>query len=195
MSEQQLQFRVGLFAMVALTICGVLTFKFSSLRDLLDQKYAMAIQFEEAPGLYPSTPVRMNGITIGSVRDVSLDHERGGVLVTIDILEKYRLRADSMPSLKRTLLGDSSIEFTPGVSQEFLQPGGRLVGVAPVDPMDIVNRMEQKVSQSLTSIERTSDQWEKVGENLNELMLTNRGHIDEAIAQAAISLKDFSQTM
>ena len=116
----------------------------------------------EAPGIVASAPVLLNGIVIGSVRDVVLDEKRGGVSVLIDVRERYRLRKDTRPRLVRSLLGDSSIDFTPGTSSEYLPPSTILEGELPVDPIEIVRHLDERVSETMDSFAGTSDEWRRV---------------------------------
>ena len=195
MTERQLQFRVGLFVVLAMFVGAVLIIQFSELRSLWKETYALAIHFEEAPGIQPGSPVKQNGITIGAVQDVALDDTEGGVLVVVKILAEYRLRLDAQPSLSQSLFGDSKISFTSGKSSDVIPPNSRLNGIAAVDPMEIVQRLENTVNQSLGSFVETSHQWQLVGRNLNQLMQTQQGPLDEVIEQTAISLTTFNQTM
>jgi len=145
--------------------------------------------------LQTGTPVRQNGLSIGTVTDVLLDEKEGGVLVVVDIEEKRRLRVDSQPVLVRTLLGDSSIEFSPGAKREFLPPNTKVEGVAPADPMQIIHRLERQVTTTLTAFEETSREWQKVGSNVNALVETNQGDLDDIIERAALALQQFTHTM
>ncbi|QDU36185.1 Chromosome partition protein Smc [Maioricimonas rarisocia] len=195
MSERQLQFRVGLFALLSLVVGMVLVVKFGEIQNYWQETYAIAIHFEEAPGLLAGTPVRQNGLRVGSVREVMLDDEAGGVLAIVDIRVDRKLRVDSQASLVRSLLGDAWIEFTAGSSPEVIPPNHRVNGHAPVDPMEIVDRMEKQVSTTLASFAATSREWERVGANVNSLMETRQGNLDEVIERAALSLEQFSRTM
>jgi len=195
MSERQLQFRVGLFALLSLVVGLVLVVKFGELQNYWQETYALAIHFDEAPGLLAGTPVRQNGLRIGKVREVRLDDEAGGVLAVVDIRVDRPLRIDAHPSLVRSLLGDAWIEFTAGASQEVIPPNHRIDGSAPVDPMEIVDRMERQVSTTLASFTATSQAWERVGNNVNNLMETRQGSLDQVIERAALSLEQFSRTM
>lgn len=195
MTERQMQFRVGLFAIVAALLAAAMVFKFGELKTLLEPQYTISVHFESAPGLYPSTPVRMSGVTIGSVQEVLLDDERGGVTAVLQIRKRHRLRADTQPQLVRSLLGDASIEFTPGMSRQALQPGSRLEGVSPASPMEMVGRMEERLSITLDAFAATSREWERVGRNLNDLVETNRGDLDLVVERAAESLHQFTLTM
>jgi phospholipid/cholesterol/gamma-HCH transport system substrate-binding protein len=195
MTERQLQFRVGLFVVAAALATAAMVFKFSDIRELWEPKYSLAIHFDNAPGVFPQTPVRRNGIAIGSVRDVLFDDEHGGVIVIVDIRRSIRLRDDAQPRLMRSLLGDSRVEFTPGKSTRFLQSGARIEGIPPSDPLQALDRMEQQLTTTLDSFAATSREWQQVGRNFNSLMETNRGNLDLVVERAAASLDEFTRTM
>lgn len=195
MTERQLQFRVGLFVLLAAAGAGVMVFQFGEFRSFWNPTYAVAVHFDRATGVHSSTPVRMNGIRIGTVRKVVFDEEQQGVLVVVDVRDKYRLREDARPRLVRSLLGDAAIEFTPGRSKQRLQPGARLEGESPVDPMRVVNRLEGRLDETLASFEATSREWRSVGHNMNELMTTNGDRINTVLRQSAVALEEFTKTM
>jgi phospholipid/cholesterol/gamma-HCH transport system substrate-binding protein len=195
LKEQQLQFRVGMFVILTCIAAGVMIFQFGKLQSYWQPRYALAIHFETAPGVYPSTPVRRNGISIGKVSEIRFDDERGGVIVVVEIRNEVRLRQDAKPRLVRTFLGDSSIEFSPGKSQQFLSGGIMLKGELPSDPMQIVNRMEEKMTVTLDSFHATSHEWEQVGRTLNDFLLTNHGNLNVVIERAATALHQFTETM
>lgn len=195
MDQQKLQFRVGLFVLVSLSIAGVLIVRFGDLRSYWEERYALAIQFDAAPGVFPGTPVRVNGVLIGRTRAVLLDDAEAGVLVIVDIDADRRLRTDSQPVIVRSLLGDSSIEFSAGASPDYIAPNMRLRGLSPQDPMDIVRRMEEQLGVVVASFDATSAEWRKVGENFNGLMETERGHLTQVIEKTALAIDDFARTM
>ena len=195
MTERQLQFRVGLFAVVSLILVGAMVFQFGKLKSYFEPKYMLAVHFSSAPGVYPATPVRKNGVTIGSVSEVRFDERRGGVTVVVAIHRKYRLRADAQPRLVRGLLGDAAIEFSPGISRQALQPGTTVEGIASVSPVQLIEQLEQKLTVTLDSFTATSRQWEQVGRNVNDLLVGNREELDLAIQRAAQSLEQFAITM
>jgi phospholipid/cholesterol/gamma-HCH transport system substrate-binding protein len=195
MSERQLEFRVGIFVIVAVGLACALVFQFSRLRTLWQPRYTVTIHFDEAPGVYPATPVRRSGVAIGSVREISFDEERGGVVVEVEIRQEFKLAEDTRPRLVRSLLGDATIEMVSGTSPTMLRPGARLEGESPGDPMQFVERMERQVVVSLESFNATSAEWRRVGGNLNGLLETNRGNLDAVVERAAESLHEFTLTM
>ena len=113
----------------------------------------------------------------------------------ISVRSDFKLRKDARPRLTLSLLGDASIDFTPGKSSELLQPGDRIKGEPAADPMQIVNQLDRKLTSTLDSFEATSREWQKVGHNMNSLLETNEGNLDAVIERTALSLEQFTQTM
>lgn len=195
MNEHQLQFRVGMFTLISL-FCGViLVLHFGNIKSYFQETYALAIQFEEAPGIRPGSPVQLNGLPIGKVRDVVINEEEAGVICIVDIFAERKLRKDSRAALTRSLFGDATIEFTPGSSREFIPPNKKLRGLSPVDPLASLAKLEVTVSKTLESFNGTSEEWKTVGKNLNSLLETKEGKLDDVIERAAAGLEAFAQTM
>jgi phospholipid/cholesterol/gamma-HCH transport system substrate-binding protein len=195
MTERQLQFRVGLFVVVSMLLGAVMIVQFGDLQSYLEEKYTIAVHFEKAPGLRTGVPASMNGISIGEVREVRFDETRGGVLAIIDINAQYGLRKDTAVLLKRSILGDTTLEFAAGASPDPLPPGSLIEGDPPENPLDIVQRLETQVARTMESFELTSHEWERVGANLNSLMDTNQTNIAEVLERTSESLARFSETM
>jgi phospholipid/cholesterol/gamma-HCH transport system substrate-binding protein len=195
MDEQRLQFRVGLFVLASIVASSVLMVRFGDLRRFWQESYALAIQFDTAPGVHPGTPVRVNGIGIGRVRKVLLDDAEPGVLVVVDIESQFKLRSDSKPTLSVSLFGDAIVEFSPGAAGDYLPPNKRLRGEAPQDPLKAVARMEEQLAEVVASFRATSREWELVGNNINSLLETERGSLESVIEKTAISLDEFSRAM
>lgn len=195
MSEQQLQFRVGVFVICAMTAVGMMMFQFGDVRGFWEHPQLIVINFDRAPGIHASSPVRKSGIRIGKVREVELIANGQGVRVELEIDEGYVLREDAQPQIVRSLLGDASIDFVPGKSRVRMKPGAVLVGKAPDDPMQTVMKLEERLSSTVEAIEETSREWQKVGQNVNALVETNRGSLGMVVERAAASLDEFTNTM
>jgi phospholipid/cholesterol/gamma-HCH transport system substrate-binding protein len=195
MTERQLQFRVGLFVVLAMGVGAALIIQFSEFKDLWQKTYQLALHFDDVPGLHVGSPVKQNGIMIGNVGELVLDEEHGGVLVIVNIYDSHRLRADSVPMMSRSLFGDARIDFTAGKSKEEMPARSRLKGSAAVDPMVAIERLERTVADTLHSFESTSLEWKLVGQNVNRLVETNRGNLGDVIERTAVALDQFNATM
>lgn len=195
MTESRLQFTVGLFVIGSAIVGAGLALRFGELKFLWEKSYNVTVHFPEAPNVQTGTPVRKNGVNIGRVSALAFDEQHGGVSVTLALNTKYTLRADSHPRLTQSLLGDSTVEFSPGSSAEILKPGAVIEGSPPVDPMKLVARLESKVFDTLTTLHETTDEWKRVGKNVNSLVETNRGNLDQVVERAAESLSEFTIAM
>src|SRR5262245_61547713 len=195
MNERKMQIRVGIFVIFACVIAAIMVFHFGDFSAIWEPRYSIAVHFEEAPGVFPSTPVRQNGIVIGKVSEIVLDQNYGGVLVLVEIRKQFQLRKDTRPQLTLTLLGDATIDFSPGKNQEYLAPGDRLKGEPPSDPLQIVNQLDRKLNSTLDSFQATSKEWQQVGHNINGLLDTNRGNLDLVVERTAEALDQFTATM
>ena len=194
-TERQLQFRVGLLVLVSLGIGGWLVVQFGDLKQLLHKRYVLAIHFDSGSGLYPTAPVTLTGLIVGTVRAVQLDEKRGGVVATIEVREEIRIPVDSKAIIIRSILGETVVEITPGREREVLKPGGRFEGQLAVDPLEMVQRMEGRAVEVLTALGETTREWQLVAKNVNGLMETNRGNLGQVVERAAESLHEFTVTM
>jgi phospholipid/cholesterol/gamma-HCH transport system substrate-binding protein len=195
MSERQLQFRVGVFVSLALASIVALVFEFGEIQTLLRPKYTVLIRFHAASGIAVSTPVRRNGVLIGSVKSVQFDDKNGGLIVHAAIKDGVRLWPDGRVRLVSSLLGDSAIEFLPGKSDKSLKDGDTVEAEPAVDPLNVVARMEQNVALLIDSFQQTSREWQTVGHNLNHVLELNQGNLHTVVARAAEALTQVAHTM
>jgi len=194
-TERQLQFRVGMLVIVAITVCVGLVITFGDLRHVWQKGYTLTVQLESGAGIYPTAPVLLHGLTIGSVKQVELNKQGRGVNVIVDVREGIEFPTDSRAVVTRSLLGESAVEFIRGTDSEILKPGSRLQGQASVDPLVMVQRLEARTHDSLSAFSETSQEWRNVARNLNQLMETRRGNLTDIVENAAESLHQFTSTM
>lgn len=195
MTERQLQFRVGIFVILAMSAIGAMVFQFGELKTILEPRYGFTVHFDSVTGIHPSTLVTKNGIEIGSVSDVKFDEQNGGVLVDVEVRQDVLLREDCQLRVVRSLLGGAGLEIVEGVSDQLLQPGTVREGVQAPGPMETVNRLEEKMNQTVDAFNTTSREWNNVAKNLNSLLETNNGNLNLVIERAAESLEQFSLAM
>lgn len=195
MDERKYQFRVGMLVIVAMVVGSYLVIFFGDFQRSWQKQYEISIRFDSAAGVYSSAPVLLNGVVVGSVKQVVLDGAQGGVVVSVAIREAIKLRSDSLPMIARSLLGETAIEFTRGSSKEFLQPGSVIQGQGAPDPMVAVQRLEVRASEALQVLAETSQEWKQVAANVNSLMDTNRGNFDVVVEQTAEAMHQLTLTL
>lgn len=195
MTERQLQFRVGIFVIIAAISAATMIFQFGEFGAFWQRPVTVVVHFSSAPGVQAGGPVEMNGIPIGTVRDVDIDRQREGVRVRVDLVPRFQIRSDARPRLVRSLFGDTTIEFAPGRRGRTIRDGDVLEGLPPVDPMSVIARLDEQLRTTMVSFEKTSRQWGKVAENINGLVDNRRGDLERAISESAVALAQFSRTM
>lgn len=195
MSENQLQFRVGVFVITAVLAAVGLVMRFGEMRWVWEEYYTVAVHFEEAAGVHPQTGVRKNGVPIGHVRELYFDDKQGGVTVVLNIQKRHTLRKDSKARLSVSILGDATVEFSPGTSTEILRAGSKIEGMSSANPLEMIAKMQARVDETLASFSSTSREWQKVAKNVNGVMETHRGHIGRVVEEAAESMHQLTQTL
>ena len=195
MSERQLQFRVGVVVILSGVCAAVMILQFGEFGSFWRKPLTVAIHFPTAAGVQPGGPVEMNGVAIGTVREVSIDRKRDGTRVIVDLEPRFGIRTGARPRLVRSLFGDTTVEFTLGGSGRPLRSGDRLKGDPSLDPMQLVSRLDEQLRITMASLESTSRQWSDVAENINGLVGGRRGELEGAIIKSADALEQFSRTM
>jgi phospholipid/cholesterol/gamma-HCH transport system substrate-binding protein len=127
------QLKVGVVGLTAFLILSILIFLLTSSKMNPFQRNATLHTFmDDASGITASTPVRLNGITIGSVDNVALSNSGDPKrTVQFDLLvEKSYLPeipVDSLAGITASnLLGDKFINITKGRAPRHLEDGGEI---------------------------------------------------------------------
>lgn len=158
--ESNLQLKVGVFVLVALSI---LTYFVVSVSDLSFTKkgYSIDVVFGFVNGLRDTAPVRLAGVEIGIVKNLKVflddkDHKKTKVLTKIWIQQGIQIPQNSKVIINQLgLLGEKYIEIIPGASTGFLKENDNILGN---DPVSIETVFEEatvligKVSATVDSI-------------------------------------------
>jgi phospholipid/cholesterol/gamma-HCH transport system substrate-binding protein len=117
------QLRVGLMAIAALVILGVLIFLLTGTGSLFAKRSVVYTYLSDSAALAPSSPVRINGIVSGKVDSVELSGETAPgriIRVTMEI-ETERLKqipVDSVAAISaENVLGAKFINIRKGQSR------------------------------------------------------------------------------
>lgn len=122
--------RVGILVAVSLFVLMLFVFFIGAEQQIFARKNEYDVQLENVSGLAQGNPVRMAGVTIGTIKDITLprDPKERNVRIELMLDRKYedRVRQDSRARLKKLglLTGDSYIDITPGTPRfPVLEPG------------------------------------------------------------------------
>ncbi|GAB6164418.1 hypothetical protein JCM19992_04180 [Thermostilla marina] len=188
MDERIAQFRIGVMVLASIIITAILIVTFGEWKWPFPDQYTIYIRFDQAPGVSRKSPLRKSGILIGQVEDVALQ-EDGTVLVTAKIDRKYVIRHNEVCRLNQALLGDSTLEFTRATNAAQLpntpvEPGETIPGVLAIDPVKVVEEMQQRLATAVDSVAGTSQELQKTMRTINDMLDENHDRISRILANA-----------
>lgn len=117
--------------------------------------------YTNVAGLTIASPVKLNGFTVGIVRDMEYEYDNPGhVLVELSLDKKMRIPEGSEALLCVDLLGAASIDLILADNQNFIEIGEKIKGSTPSGLMDAVandimpavGSIMPKIDSLLTSI-------------------------------------------
>ncbi len=185
MNERVMQFRIGMFVIVAGLVLTMLVVWFGESPTLFRDHAFLTVSYDQAPGIAVGVPVRKSGIRIGEVADIRFDRRPGsfdGVLVTLSLEKKYPLAVGSVPRLSRALIGDVSIDMLPGSSggemalspslAAAMKPARIVEGVVAPDPANALAAATtafEQAGSTLESIDSAATAITAVAEKIDEV--------------------------
>lgn len=125
---------VGLFVVMTLIALAVIAFKVSNFQGLQEKStYQVSALFSNIGGLKVRAPVKISGVVVGRVSDISVDKATYKARVTMSIFSEYnQLPLDTSASILTSgLLGDQYIGLEAGGDEEYLKDGSTIDLVQP----------------------------------------------------------------
>ena len=126
------QLRVGIMALVALSILAVLIFLLTGSTSIFEREVTLRTFMEDSAGMAESSPVRLNGILVGKIEHVRLSGSKDPhrvVEIEMKVEEKFLrdIPEDSVAAISASnLLGDKFINISKGKSPRPVKPNGEL---------------------------------------------------------------------
>jgi phospholipid/cholesterol/gamma-HCH transport system substrate-binding protein len=205
MNERVMQFRIGMFVIVAGLVLTMLIVWFGESPQLFRDHVYVVVHFQEAPGVAEGIAVRKSGIRVGEVTSIVFDdrpNEPDGVLVTLSLERKYKIKAGSIPQLSRSLIGDVTIDLQPGTGPGLIPtsktPAGAPVieGSVAADPskaLAAATQAFQKAGSTLESIDLAASGIAKMTNNAEKIseFLKTWDETGKKVASAASKIDGF----
>jgi len=154
------QLRIGIMAAVAMAILGVLIFLLTGSGDLFTSNATLYTYMEDSAAMATSTPVRLNGITIGKIDKIEFSglKEKGKIVVIRMKVKRNMLGQipdDSVAGIDAAnLLGDKFINITKGKSPVAIKDGGTLRSQEGQDIPELMSRAGDVLGSFQTIVKR-----------------------------------------
>lgn len=148
-------------------------------------------RFSNVAGLEKEAPVRVAGVTVGKVSNITVS-DRGAV-VEVSMLKDVKLHRDASAKVETMgLMGEKYVEVNPGSPEKpLLQPGEVVLRTqSPISTDQLVSelyRTVEKFNQALVTKEGKNrlaeimDNISKLTENVNSLIEENRSNLRETL--------------
>ncbi len=137
MVSKKIELMVGLFVAFGILALLVLSLKVANTGISGNgASYDLLAKFDNIGGLKVRSPVKVGGVVVGRVSDISLDEEDYTPVVTLKIYTQYNnfSEATSVAILTSGLLGEQYVGLQPGFideSLDTLQPGDFIEDTKP----------------------------------------------------------------
>ena len=145
------------------------------------------VKFTDVCQLVNSSPIFINGYSVGNVRDINYDYNNpGNIIVTIEIDERMKVPAGSYATITTHMLGGTDMSLILANSNRILAPGDTIVGYPN---KDIASVASEKI---LPAFDRLMPKLDSILGSLNT-MLANPA-LDTTINNAAILSEELKKT-
>ncbi|MBV8487105.1 MAG: MCE family protein [Planctomycetaceae bacterium] len=176
MNERVMQFRIGMFVIVAGLVLTMLIVWFGESPALLRDQVYLKAHYAEAPGVLEGVAVRKSGIRIGEVVAIEFDQRPNlpdGVIVTLAIDPKYSIREGSVPRLSRSLIGDVTIDLLPGAGQTNLKLS-HTAAAAPIIEGEVAADPSKALAAATIAFEKAGDTLQTINDAASGLSKLSR---------------------
>ena len=125
MRRGSLETAVGALVIVIAVIFAIFTYKVTDYGRKTG--YLLFAEFNHVGSIKPGSDVRVGGIPVGRVTELSLNPETFKARIALDIESKYNFPLDTAVSIgSEGLLGGSFVEIVPGGMDGNLQPNDEI---------------------------------------------------------------------
>ncbi len=153
--KRVLEWKVGIFVFIGIAILSIIIFSIGDIYLFVTPRYNIKVIFRFVGGLEVASPVRLSGVTVGEVRDVSVYYDDADQTSKVEVLvwlrEDIKVRKDAELYINTLgYLGEKYIEIVSAGSGDvgFLGPGDRVIGYDPVS-VEKLSMMTQTLTARL----------------------------------------------
>ena len=170
-----------------------LTYVYKSLWKKWNSSYVLKVEIDNVGMLAIGTPVLMNGVNVGNVKDLYLN-SNGSVMLELNIDKKVKLPIGSEVKISvQGMIGNLIVNiYRPSKIRGYLKNGDSIKGSGPISPgvvlekaTDIAEQIKDLVSE--LDISHLNDSIKSFIDNFNSILYSK----DEVTEEKKDNLKDF----
>jgi len=155
------EIKVGIFVFLGILIMFIIVFSIGEFY-ILKPTYNIKVLFGFANGIAVGAPVRLAGVHVGEVEDISVFYDteiqQTRVMLVAKIKKQSRIEKNAVCRINTLgLLGEKYLEVTPGTAAAgFLEDQEAVVGDDPV-PMEEITETMKELSDNAKSITESAN--------------------------------------
>jgi len=136
-----MEFAVGLFVLVGIICLGYLSIKLGRMEIVGGKGYEVYALFSNTGGIKTGSSIVLAGVEVGRVKHISLENYQAKIVFSLQ--PDVKIQEDAIASIKtKGLVGEKYIEITPGGSEKFVPPGGKIRETQPpVDLEELISKI------------------------------------------------------
>ena len=166
--------KIGIMVFAVLILLAMMILKTGHF-NFSKKGYLMKVSFQNIDGIGTNAPVLLNGLEVGSVKEIVIDHSNDDTKMELVIWldDQAQLRQGAKAYVKNMgFMGEKYVGLTAGEKgAPVLSPDSTIVGESPAD-LDKLLRDGQEIAAQL----------KEVSQNINERLKVNKDHIDRTLA-------------
>ena len=166
--------KIGIMVVAVVVLLAGLTIKTGNF-NFSKKGYLMKVSFTNIDGIDLNAPVLLNGLEVGAVKDIIIDHSNDDTTMQLVVwLEDHaKVRQGAKAYVKNMgFMGEKYVGLTAGdKGAPWMGPGETIRGDAPAD-LDKLLKDGQEIAAQL----------KEVSQNINERLRVNKDHIDSTLA-------------
>ncbi|MCH7524431.1 MAG: MCE family protein [Bacteroidetes bacterium] len=182
-----------------LVISGIVLFifLFNYLKgnNLLDSSRTFYVVYDNVEGMASSTPVTINGLTVGKVQDINFSEDgSGSITVKLLIDSDFEFSKNSIAELYEAgLLGGKAIAIIPAFDNaENAKKGDYLEGTVKAGLTELVNQRLTPLQEKIETMMVSAD---SLLVNINSVFdVQTKANLKKSIAELAITIESFKNT-
>jgi phospholipid/cholesterol/gamma-HCH transport system substrate-binding protein len=183
MRTLSLEFKVGIFVVIAIMLLSVMVFQIGGINIFGANMYKLNVIFDFVNGIAEDAPVHVAGVEVGHVKEVEIfynnEQQKTQVRLLLMVQKHVKIPKDSVAYINTLgILGEKYIEIVPGDERDnFLVQDDFLIGNNPVQLeklteslVDIVGdqTVRDSLKESFYNVRIATDNLRQASELLNE---------------------------
>lgn len=166
------EFKIGVFAVIVIAVSwwGI---KWLGGQNVLLTSDTYYVYYDNVSGLQESSRVKLRGVAVGNVRDITLEHDRVKVEIAVESEYRDMIPANSVAEMGAAgIMGGVEIAIIQGDAEAIIEPGTEIAGRVKAD---MLGSLADQGAELIEGLNTTID-------GVNNLLNTNNVAITNLIA-------------